>query len=215
VDGGNLISPRDLAIAARSLLAQPVLAQIVATPLYYFPGPDNVQHRLTNHNKLFLTGYPGAIGVKTGFTDRAGVCLIAAARRNGRTLLAVVMHGTNPTQMAESLLDKGFATTAETESTVDQLPAVTTGAPQPKPRPPAAQAPDKTQTAAPGTKGQTRAKAKARSLGSLPSSWPLRIGLFAFGLVGLALLVTVSRRRPPPTRYAASHRSQRRRPQRR
>src|SRR5437879_3509686 len=80
--------------------AQPVLAQIVATPIYYFPGPDNVQHRLTSHNRLFLTTYPGAIGVKTGFTDRAGACLIAAARRNGRTMLAVVLHGTNPTQMA-------------------------------------------------------------------------------------------------------------------
>jgi D-alanyl-D-alanine carboxypeptidase (penicillin-binding protein 5/6) len=209
VDGGNLISPRDLAIAARALLAQPVLAQIVATPLYYFPGPDNVQHRLTNHNKLFLTGYAGAIGVKTGFTDRAGVCLIAAARRNGRTMLAVVMHGTNPTQMAETLLDKGFATAPETESRVDQLPAVTTGAPQPKPKPATTTDPAAPQ-AKPQAKAKAKAKAKTRSLGSLPSSWPVRIAMFAFGLVGLALLATVSRRRPSRTRYAANHRPQRR-----
>ena len=54
VDGGNLVSARDLAMAGRALLAVPSLAAIVATPVYYFDGPDNVHHRLTNHNKLFL-----------------------------------------------------------------------------------------------------------------------------------------------------------------
>lgn len=79
VDGGNLVSARDLAIAGRALLADPALAQIVATPVYYFDGPDAVHHRLTNHNKLFLTTYAGASGMKTGYTRRAGACLIAAA----------------------------------------------------------------------------------------------------------------------------------------
>ena len=108
--GGNLVSARDLAIAARALLANPDLAPIVATTVYYFDGPDNVKHRLTNHNKPFLTTYPGAIGMKTGSTSRAGACLIAAARRDGRTMLAVVLDGANPNQTAKDLLDEGFAT---------------------------------------------------------------------------------------------------------
>ena len=124
VDGGNLVSACDLAIASRALLAKPALAAIVATPVYYFDGPDGIHHRLTNHNKLFLTTYAGAIGLKTGYTKRAGSCLIAAARRDGRTMLAVVLAGANPTQPAKDLLDKGFATPVEAEPAADQLPPV-------------------------------------------------------------------------------------------
>ena len=127
VDGGNLVSARDLAIAARALLAQPVLAGIVATPVFYFDGPDGIHHRLTNHNRYFLTTYPGAIGVKTGYTQRAGTCLIAAARLGGRTMMAVVLHGDNPTQTAEDLLDKGFFTPVPTEPVADRLPEVHLG----------------------------------------------------------------------------------------
>jgi D-alanyl-D-alanine carboxypeptidase (penicillin-binding protein 5/6) len=203
VDGGNLISPRDLAIAARALLTQPVLAQIVATPVYYFPGPDNVQHRLTNHNKLFLTTYPGAIGVKTGFTDRAGACLIAAARRDGRTLIAVVMHGSNPTQSAQALLDKGFATPVMAEPTTDRLPAVTSGAPAPAPSTTISPAPAPATGNAAGPVHQS-AVHKARTTGllaPLPSSWPLRIAVVVFGGVGVALLVTMVRRPRRTPRY--------------
>jgi D-alanyl-D-alanine carboxypeptidase len=128
VEGGNLVSARDLAIAARALLAEPTLAQIVATPVYYFDGPDGVHHRLTNHNKPFLTSYPGAIGVKTGYTQRAGACLMAAARRDGRTMLAVVMNGANPNQTAMQLLDEGFATPVTAEPVADRLPPVSTAA---------------------------------------------------------------------------------------
>ena len=127
VEGGNLVSARDLAIATRALLAQPTLAAIVATPIYYFTGPDGFHHRLTNHNYLFLKTYAGAIGVKTGYTARAGHCLIAAARRGGRTMLTVVLDSGNPTQAAKQLLDKGFATPVADEPTADQLPPVRFG----------------------------------------------------------------------------------------
>ena len=123
VDGGNLVSARDLAIAARALLADPVLADIVATPIYKFHGPDNVDHRLVNHNRM-LTVYPGAVGVKTGYTKRAGSCLIAAARRDGRTMLAVVENAWDMYGVTSTLLDKGFATPVEAEVDADHLPPV-------------------------------------------------------------------------------------------
>jgi len=123
VEGGNLVSARDLAIAARALLSDPVLADIVATPIYKFHGPDNVDHRLVNHNRM-LTVYPGAVGVKTGYTKRAGSCLIAAARRDGRTMLAVVENAWDMYGVTSALLDKGFATPIEAEVNTDHLPAV-------------------------------------------------------------------------------------------
>jgi D-alanyl-D-alanine carboxypeptidase (penicillin-binding protein 5/6) len=63
--GGNRVSARDLAIAGRALLANPYLAQIVATQLYPFTGPGGVPHRLVSHDLAFLSSYPGAIGIKT------------------------------------------------------------------------------------------------------------------------------------------------------
>lgn len=131
VEGGNLVSARDLAIAGRALLSVPALATIVATPVYYFDGPDGIHHRLTNHNKLFLTTYPGAIGVKTGYTKRAGGCLMGAARVGGRTMLAVVLNSANPTADVKRLLDQGFATDVASESIVDQLPPVNLAALRP------------------------------------------------------------------------------------
>lgn len=108
VDGGNLISARDLAIATRAFLSDPLLAGIVRLPNYHFAGGDGRPHVVYNHN-AFLTIYPGAIGVKTGYTERSGHSLIAAATRNGRTLAVVVIGTGDPVGVATAALDKGFA----------------------------------------------------------------------------------------------------------
>jgi D-alanyl-D-alanine carboxypeptidase len=120
VDGGNLISARDLAIAARALLNENRLAQVVASVDARFLGGDGIQHHLINHNRLLKT-YPGAIGVKTGYTKRSGRCLVAAAQRDGRTMLAVVIDVYDTYGAAGHLLDQGFATPVSAEP-ADRLP---------------------------------------------------------------------------------------------
>jgi D-alanyl-D-alanine carboxypeptidase len=121
-EGGNLVSARDLAIAGRDLLDIPELARIVVQDSYHFVDPTGAAHYLPSMNNLFLESYPGAIGIKTGFTDKAGSCIMAAARRQGRTMLAVVMNGYNPTQSAIDLLNEGFQTPVGSEPTNDRLP---------------------------------------------------------------------------------------------
>jgi serine-type D-Ala-D-Ala carboxypeptidase (penicillin-binding protein 5/6) len=121
-EGGNLVSARDLAIAGRDLLGVPELAQIVREKNYHFVDPKGQLHWLPSMDFTFLDTYPGAVGIKTGFTDRAGDCLMAAATRGKRTMLAVVMNGYNPTQTAIDLLNTGFATPVSTEPTTDRLP---------------------------------------------------------------------------------------------
>jgi D-alanyl-D-alanine carboxypeptidase (penicillin-binding protein 5/6) len=106
--GGNLMSARDLAIVARAAIVRPEIAAIVALPEYRFAGGDGLPHRLLNHNRLLRT-YPGAIGMKTGATKRAGRSLVAAARRGNRTLIAVVVGGADTYGYATLLLDRGFA----------------------------------------------------------------------------------------------------------
>jgi D-alanyl-D-alanine carboxypeptidase (penicillin-binding protein 5/6) len=124
VDGGNLLSARDVAIIARAALAQPTVAAVVGTDEYAFVGPDGVHHTLTNHIHSFLTGYPGAIGLKPGFTQKAGSGLALAARRGGRTLISVVLDAPNPYASGIGLLDRGFAMAPGAAGTGDVLPPV-------------------------------------------------------------------------------------------
>jgi D-alanyl-D-alanine carboxypeptidase len=120
-DGGNYLSARDLAIAARAFLADPVLAGIVQQHEYRFHGGDGVDHVIRGHN-TFLSTYPGAVGVKTGYTEASGHSLVAAARRGGRTLIAVVIDSPNPDAVAAALLDSAFATPAPAATAKDRLP---------------------------------------------------------------------------------------------
>jgi serine-type D-Ala-D-Ala carboxypeptidase (penicillin-binding protein 5/6) len=119
--GGSRVSAYDLAVAARNVLAVPELAEIAALPLYEFQEPSGRQHRLLNHNKL-LRRYPGAIGLKTGYTRQAGHTFVGAARRDGRTMIAVVLDTDDTYGSAAALLDQGFATTQDSPGTGERLP---------------------------------------------------------------------------------------------
>ena len=91
------------------------LARIVRTRLTTMPLPiRGGQVWLANHNPLLASGYPGADGVKTGFTDAAGRCFVGSATRVGRDgrrhrLIVVLLHSPNPGAQAAKLLDAGFA----------------------------------------------------------------------------------------------------------
>ena len=113
VDAGNHSCAIDLAEIARALLDQPRLARIVKRRRAVLPFPiKGGRIYLFNNNPLLRTGYPGTIGVKTGFTDAAGRCLVAAAQRNGRRLGVVLLHSPDPGKQATQLLNRGFATRA-------------------------------------------------------------------------------------------------------
>ncbi|MFD5103685.1 D-alanyl-D-alanine carboxypeptidase family protein, partial [Streptomyces albidochromogenes] len=122
---GQVSSAYDLAVFGRSGLADPQFAQYAATAATRFPGGTRRDGTPTwtfgirNTNRL-LTGsdgvkrYPGIIGLKNGYTTRAGHTLIAAAQRDGRRLLVTVMNpqrggGRAVYEEARSLLDWGFA----------------------------------------------------------------------------------------------------------
>jgi D-alanyl-D-alanine carboxypeptidase (penicillin-binding protein 5/6) len=123
VEGGNLLSARDLAIAARAFLADPELAEIALAPGHEWTGGDGQPHSVTNLN-AFLGAYPGAIGLKTGFTSRAGMTFVGAAERDGRTLVAVVLGSEAHYAHARELLDAGFMIASIDETTGDVLPPV-------------------------------------------------------------------------------------------
>ena len=56
-----------------------------------------------------LTGYDGAIGVKTGYTKATGRCLVSAAERDGMTLIAVTLNAPDDWRDHTVMLDYGFS----------------------------------------------------------------------------------------------------------
>lgn len=106
----------DLGIITRYALMNPLFREIVTTQNYVATNTTKtIFHQLENSNRLVTTyQYPGAIGVKTGFTDAASHCLVAAATRDNHTLIAVVLGTYANTANASAdearkLLDWGFA----------------------------------------------------------------------------------------------------------
>jgi serine-type D-Ala-D-Ala carboxypeptidase (penicillin-binding protein 5/6) len=100
---GHYSSAYDLASLTWIALHYPDFNQIVRQDTYEAPG-----HSLRNVNKL-LTRYQGADGVKTGWTGRAGLCLVSSATRNGKRLITVVLNAPKWYDDSTALLDYGFA----------------------------------------------------------------------------------------------------------
>jgi D-alanyl-D-alanine carboxypeptidase len=102
----NRLSASDLATIARAALADDELRSLLAAETLDLPTEGEVPNR-----NLLIGSYPGATGVKTGFTDGAGHSVVASARRGGRELVAVVLGaGEDPERFeaAAALLDLGF-----------------------------------------------------------------------------------------------------------
>lgn len=109
VDAANFSCAADLAVLARVDEQQPRLARIVRTRSKQLPLPiKGGKVYLYNNNPLLVYRYPGATGLKTGFTDAAGRCLVATAERGGVRLGVVVLHSPNPGVQAKQLLDRAF-----------------------------------------------------------------------------------------------------------
>jgi serine-type D-Ala-D-Ala carboxypeptidase (penicillin-binding protein 5/6) len=110
VDQGNHSCAQDLALIAHTLLEQPLLARIVGSRNAVLPFPiKDGKLYLFNNNPLLLVRYPGVDGVKTGFTDAAGQCLVATARRGRAWLGVVLLHAGDTSTEAERLLNAAFA----------------------------------------------------------------------------------------------------------
>jgi len=109
---GNYSTACDLAVIGRRLMSDPVLAKIVQTNRYDIPDPTHPWSRVClNHNEI-LSRYPGATGVKTGYTAKAGQCLVASATRDGKALVAVALNSQQRASDCAALFNYGFNLTA-------------------------------------------------------------------------------------------------------
>jgi D-alanyl-D-alanine carboxypeptidase (penicillin-binding protein 5/6) len=108
LDDRGRSTARELMLLTRAAYATKGFGQIVSARFRTIPAPRGRPRRVQNRNAL-LWLYPGAIGTKTGFTARAGYCLIATAERRDRRLVAVVLGDRDEAfSEAATLLSHGF-----------------------------------------------------------------------------------------------------------
>jgi len=106
-------TPADLLTLGLAAMRYPAFRSIVDLRFYHLPkGQGHHQYWWDNTDEL-IGSYPGAVGIKTGYTDDAGHCLLFEAVRNGRSLIGVVLDSpaTGPAagaQDAAKMLNWGF-----------------------------------------------------------------------------------------------------------
>lgn len=100
---------KDLVWIAREALKIPIFRKIVSTQRATLPWANHTYDRVLNNKNKLLSTYPGAIGVKTGYTKAAGRCLVFAAERNDMTLIGVVLNCPDWFVQSQALLDVAFA----------------------------------------------------------------------------------------------------------
>lgn len=109
LDDSGYSTARDLVALTAEAFATPGFEEIVSTRFHKVKVPGGQARRIQNRNAL-LWLYPGAIGVKTGYTTAAGFCLVAAAERDGLRLVSVALGAPGEAFTdAAAILNHGFA----------------------------------------------------------------------------------------------------------
>ncbi|MGE5273441.1 MAG: D-alanyl-D-alanine carboxypeptidase family protein [Verrucomicrobiota bacterium] len=110
IDRDNYSTAWDMAALARYAMWNPRFRAVVRTRVKLVPwAPPTYAKEYVNKNHL-IGSYPGANGVKTGWTTVAKHCLVASVRRNGVWLIAVVLGADDSYGDAKKLFAYGFAT---------------------------------------------------------------------------------------------------------
>ena len=195
---GQLSSAYDLALLARAGLQRPDFATYAGTARAQFPDVKGKgSHPIYTTNRLLLSGWRGVIGVKTGFTSKAGRTYVGAATRGGRTLIVSLMGIKESSEAAaKKLLSWGF-TNADSVTPIGTL--VEAGPITPDS---GAATTTVSQDGSPAA-GGTGVQASGETVTpSTPLAVPIGGALLLAGLVGGAV-VWIRRSRPGPGRHVA------------
>jgi serine-type D-Ala-D-Ala carboxypeptidase (penicillin-binding protein 5/6) len=102
-------SARDLAMLAGKALDYPVFVELVGKRALTIKSADGSRSFALENKNALIGRYDGAVGVKTGYTQKAGKCLIALAQRDGVKVMLVMLHASNRWWDASDILDYAFS----------------------------------------------------------------------------------------------------------
>lgn len=102
-DEEHLTTARDLAMIARYAMQNDEFRKIVATKEKFIPWEGHSDRKLVNTNTL-LGEVDYVTGIKTGYTDKAGLCMVISAEKNGKNLITVVLGSKDEKIREEDIL---------------------------------------------------------------------------------------------------------------
>ena len=103
----HLSTATDLARLAHELLKHPEVLTITSQAKSKITSLEGKAYSISNKNAL-IGRYSGALGLKTGYTAKAGKCLVAYAKRKDKEVLLVMLHGQDRWWDAVDILDLAF-----------------------------------------------------------------------------------------------------------
>jgi len=126
-DDNHYTTAYDLALISCYAMKNPIFREIVGTKVINIPHTTrNYDRKLINKNKM-LNEFDGSTGIKTGFTKKAGRCLVSSCIRNGMELICVVLNCPPMFERSKALLSDGFSKYSmvklfESDNIIDFLP---------------------------------------------------------------------------------------------
>lgn len=106
---GHYTTALDLARIAAEAMSNETFREIVSTQRATIPWAEHEYPRVLRNKNALLRAYPGATGIKTGFTRAAGRCLVFGAEREGLELVGTVLNCGDWFGEAARLMDRAFA----------------------------------------------------------------------------------------------------------
>lgn len=107
-DDNHYTTAYDLALISCYSIKNPIFKKIVSTKKIKIPfSTRNYDRLLINKNKM-LSEFEGSTGIKTGYTKKAGRCLVTSCERNGMELVCVVLNCPTMFEKSKKLLTESF-----------------------------------------------------------------------------------------------------------
>ncbi|MBP5466653.1 MAG: D-alanyl-D-alanine carboxypeptidase, partial [Clostridia bacterium] len=126
-DDNHYTTAYDLALISCYAVNNPVFKEIVSTQKTVIPfSTRNTKRCLINKNKM-LKEFEGSTGIKTGYTKKAGRCLVSSCNRGGMELVSVVLNCGPMFERSKTILQNGFDNyklynLAESDNILDFIP---------------------------------------------------------------------------------------------
>ena len=102
-------TPRDLALLTHYALKYDEFKNMVSTVEKEYPYSDEHKYIYLSNQTNLLTTYPGVKGVKTGYTEEAGLCLVTYATDDGEEVVGVVLNSIDRKGDMVLMLDTAFS----------------------------------------------------------------------------------------------------------
>lgn len=108
-DDEHYSTARDLALIARTAMRETRIAEVVGTKRCRIERSIDKQDLTMHNHSRFLGKFPGADGIKTGWTIPAGKCYVGSATQNGWRLISVVLNCPLYPEQTAKLMEYGFS----------------------------------------------------------------------------------------------------------